>query len=94
MEPWTVQVVAVQPQTLEVPLPPQIWGLAQLPQLRVPPQPSETLPQVLPKAAQVVGVQAPVPQTLEVPPPPQVCGLGHEPQLRVPPQPSDALPQF
>src|SRR5207249_3618232 len=71
-----------------------VCGRVQVPQLSVPPQPSETVPQSAPWAAQVVGVQAPVPQTLGVPPPPQVCGAVQLPQLKVPPQPSGAVPQL
>lgn len=41
----------------------QVFGLWQVPQLSVPPHPSEMLPQFLPCAAQVVGVQV---QTLLV----------------------------
>jgi hypothetical protein len=52
------------------------------------------LPQFLPWAAQVVGVQEPVPQTLAVPPPPQVWLDPQVPQLTLPPQPSGMLPQF
>ena len=32
------------PQTLEVPLPPQVWGLGHEPQLRAPPQPMKETP--------------------------------------------------
>jgi hypothetical protein len=67
----------------------------QLPQLNVPPQPFEMLPQFLPCAAHVVGVQVlPPPQTFAVPPPPHVCGEVQLPQLNVPPQPFEMLPQF
>jgi hypothetical protein len=59
----------VQPQTLAVPLPPQLCGDAHVPQLNMPPQPSAIEPQFLPCAAQLVGVQ---PQTFAVPLPPQV----------------------
>ncbi|HZJ56303.1 MAG TPA: hypothetical protein VFD38_19330 [Myxococcaceae bacterium] len=52
------------------------------------------VPQFLPWAAQVVGVQLPVPQTFEVPPPPQVSPAPQLPQLTLPPQPSGTLPQF
>jgi hypothetical protein len=69
--PWAAQVVGVQPQTLGVPPPPQVFVPVQAPQVRVPPQPLEIEPQFLPWAAQVVGVQ---PQTLATPAPPQVCG--------------------
>ena len=70
----------MQPHTLGVPPPPQVWGAVQAPQSRVPPQPSEGAPQSLPAAAQVVGVQTLPPQTFGVPPPPQICGAGQAPQ--------------
>jgi hypothetical protein len=70
--PCAAHVVGVQPQTLAVPLPPQLCGEEQLPQLKVPPQPLEIVPQFLPAAAQVMGEQVLPPQTLAVPPPPQV----------------------
>ena len=38
--PSAAQLVGVQPQTLAVPPPPQVWGEVHVPQLRVPPQPS------------------------------------------------------
>jgi hypothetical protein len=38
-------------------LPLQVWPLGHVPQLRVPPQPSETEPHVAPTAEQVFGVQ-------------------------------------
>jgi hypothetical protein len=46
-----------QPQTLGVPPPPHVVGGVHVPQLSVPPQPSGIVPQFLPCAAQVVGVQ-------------------------------------
>jgi hypothetical protein len=55
--PCASQVVGVQPQTLSVPPPPQLWGAEHVPQFSVPPQPSEISPQFRPRAAQVVGVQ-------------------------------------
>jgi hypothetical protein len=58
-------------------------------QLRVPPQPSEIVPQDAPRAAHVARVQ---PQTFAVPPPPQVSGAVQVPQSMVPPQPSDREP--
>jgi hypothetical protein len=64
---------------------------SQVPQLRVPPQPSETVPQTAFWAAQVVVEQ---PQTFATPPPPQVCGAEHVPQSTVPPQPSGIESQF
>jgi hypothetical protein len=66
------------------------WVASQVPQVSVPPQPSETVPQVAPCAAHVVGVQ---PHWPGVPPPPQVWGAGQVPQSTVPPQPSGAVPQ-
>lgn len=59
--------------------------LEQVPQLRVPPQPSEMEPHCAPTAAQVVGVQ----QAFAVV---QICPVGHPPQLRVPPHPSERAP--
>ena len=38
----------VQPHTLDVPPPPQVSGLVHEPQLRLPPQPLEIVPQSLP----------------------------------------------
>src|SRR2546425_4202598 len=49
--------VSFGPQTFAMPPPPQICGAAQVPQASVPPQPSRIVPQFLPWAAQVVGVQ-------------------------------------
>src|SRR5262249_9019493 len=46
------------PQTLATPARPQISGAVQAPHVRVPPQPFGIVPQFLPCAAQVVGVQA------------------------------------
>jgi len=83
----------VQPHTLSVPAPPHVCGAAQLPQASILPQPSGTLPQLLPSPAQVAGVQ---PHTLALPltPPPQLCGAVQLPQLSVIPQPSLTVPQF
>jgi hypothetical protein len=89
------QAWGVQPQTLAVPPPPQVWLAGQvLPQLSIRPHPSGIMPQSLCWAAQVVGVQ---PQTLGVPAPPQVWGGVHIPalpQVSVLPQPSGMVPQF
>jgi hypothetical protein len=73
-----------------------VSGPAQVPQFRVPPQPSPTVPQFFPCTAHVDGVQ---PHTWETPPPPQVCGAVQLPQfteLRRLPQLSGPLtdPQF
>jgi hypothetical protein len=61
--PLTVSVsVAFElppPHTLGMPPPPQVCGAAQLPQLSVPPQPSDTVPQFFPCALHVVGTQVP-----------------------------------
>src|SRR5262245_19720149 len=46
----------VQPQTFAVPPPPHVCGAVQVPQLSVPPQPSEMVPQFLPCAVHVVGM--------------------------------------
>jgi hypothetical protein len=45
------------PQTLATPPPPHVWGELQVPQVRVPPQPSESEPQFLARVAQVEGIQ-------------------------------------
>ena len=49
------------------------------------------VPQFLPWAAQVVGVQ---PQTLATVPPPQLWGGVQLPQAMLPPQPLGIVPQF
>ena len=49
------------PHTFGVPPPPHVSGEVHDPQVKVPPQPSEIEPQFLPRAAHVVGVQAPPP---------------------------------
>src|SRR5436305_6061332 len=49
--------VSSGPPPLAMPPPPQICGATQVPQVSVPPQPSRIVPQFLPWAAQVVGVQ-------------------------------------
>src|SRR3954470_17351670 len=88
-----VQVFFMQtPQTLVVPLPPQVSpAVMQLPQSSMPPQPSLIFPQLF--APQVFFMQTP--QTLVVPPPPQVSpAVMQLPQSSMPPQPSPILPQF
>jgi hypothetical protein len=69
----------------------QLWvesqscPLAQLPQLKVPPQPSGREPHVALSALHVVGEQqACVPS--------HVCPVAQSPQLKVPPQPSGMEP--
>ena len=66
-------------------------GAVQVPQLRVPPQPSAMVPQLSP-AGQVVAACSRT--WLAVPPPPQVCGAAQVPQLTMPPQPSGTVPQL
>jgi len=85
-----VGVHGAGPHTFGV-VPPQISVPEHEPQLIEPPHPSGMLPQFLPCAWQVVGVQ---PHTFGVPLPPQVCGVVHEPQPSVPLQPSGIVPQF
>ena len=70
---------------------PQTCPSVQVPQLSVPPQPSDAVPQLSPSGHVVAGVQ---PHWLATPPPPQVSGAVQVPQLRVPPQPSDTEPQL
>jgi len=52
-------VIGVHPQTFAVPPPPQVSGAVHVPQSRVNPvqSPLAIVPQFLPRAAQVVGVQ-------------------------------------
>jgi hypothetical protein len=66
-----------------------VAGGVQLPQLSVPPQPSEISPQSAPTPAQVSGVQ---PHTLGVPAPPQIWGGEHAPQSSTAPHPSPVCP--
>ena len=44
---WAVDAVP-PPQTLATPPPPHVWGAVQDPQVSVPPQPSEIVPQFFP----------------------------------------------
>src|SRR5690242_11067151 len=84
-------------QTLATPAPPHARPLPQVPQVRVPPQPSGIVPQFLCAAVQVVGAQLltfGAAQTLATPAPPQVSPDLHPPQLSSPPQPSFIVPQF
>src|SRR5262245_8502411 len=76
------------PHTLATPPPPQVWGAVQTPQVSVPPQPSGMVPQFLPWAAQVVGVQAA--EALAV----QVWGAREWPRVRPPLQLSGRAPEF
>ena len=63
-----------------------------VPQVIMPPHPSEAKPQFWPAGHVVAGVHVAVPQTFETPPPPHVSGAAHVPQLSEPPQPSETLP--
>lgn len=60
------------PQTLAMPLPPQVSGDRQVPQSMVLPQPSAKAPQLAPTLLHVRGVHGGVPQVPGTPPPPQV----------------------
>lgn len=64
---------------------PQTSGAWQVPQLSVPEQPSEIVPQFFDCSAHVVGMHVPMPHTFEVPPPPQVSRPVQPPQLNMPP---------
>ena len=77
-----------EPQTLFE----QVWLPLQVPQVRVPLQPSGILPQFFPWAAQVVGVQVVV--VVHLPLALQVELPEHVPQVNVPLQPSDQDPQL
>jgi len=72
----------------QVPDAEQIWPFPHDPQLRVPTQPLLHIPQFLPSAAHVVGVQ------LRQLPFMHIVGSGHVPQLNVPAQPSLTSPQL
>src|ERR1700677_3721753 len=50
--------MAATPHWLAIPPPPQVAGEVQVPQLSVPPQPSPVVPQLTPRAPQVVGTQS------------------------------------
>ena len=78
----------LRPQTLATPAPPHVWGAVQDPQISVPPQPSEIVPQL--PVGQVFGMQVCGTQTLFV----HVALTAQVPQLSVPPQPSGIVPQF
>lgn len=81
-----------EPQTLEVPPPPQVRPPVQSPQCWVFPQPMLRSPQFLPWAAHVVGTQTP--HTFDVPAPPQVSPATlQSPQCSVLPHPTFRSPQ-
>jgi hypothetical protein len=75
---------------LGVPPPPQVVPLPQVPQLSVPPQPSEMAPQFLLEAEQVVGVHATHALVLWL----QVIPPVHPPQSMKPPHPSGTAPHW
>jgi hypothetical protein len=84
-QPQTLAVTALQAWPDPVPHDP-------VPHVTVPvPQPLGIVPQLVPAAQAVAGVQ---PHTPALPPPPQVWGAVHDPQVTEPPQPSGAVPQF
>jgi hypothetical protein len=90
--PLLAQVtVDLQPHAPSVPPPPQVSGGVHVPQLRTCPQPSESMPQVTPDAAHVVGAQ---PQRFGTPEPPHVAGAVQLPQPTNPPQTFATAPQF
>jgi hypothetical protein len=80
------------------PPPPQAAGDVHDPQLQMPPQPSATVPQLLPAHAVPCGVfvHVGVAQTLGFPWPPQtVVPVQFDvPQLTMPPQPSGIVPHW
>jgi hypothetical protein len=92
-------MMLLDPQTLAVPPPPQMFGAVQVPHWIVAPHPSPIGPQFAPIDAQVLGVHiggpasGKLPHTFGVPPPPQVAVPLHEPQFRRWPQPSATIPQ-
>ena len=97
--PAGVQVSFLQPGSPQTPgwvppaAPPQIAGAAQVPQSRVPPQPSPTTPQNRePPALQVRGTQ-PAPATHN-PEALQIWGKSQPPQSMARPHPSPTRPQY
>jgi len=74
------------PQTLGVPLPPQVSGAVHCPQSISFPQPSDSVPQLAPADAHVMGVQE---HRLSAP---QVSGAVQLPQSIVEPHPSEMVP--
>jgi hypothetical protein len=77
-----------------VPPPPQVCGAEHVPQLSDPPQPSEGLPQVAPRSAQVFGVQVDWQLELRSPLTTQLWPDGQVPQATLLPQPSGICPQL
>jgi hypothetical protein len=62
----SVEVLVLPPQTFATPPPPHVCAPLHVPQVKVPPQPSEIVPQVLPCDAQLWAVQATVGVTVRV----------------------------
>jgi len=89
--PCAAQVLAVQPQALAMPPPPQLSGAVHLPQSRTSPHPSDTVPQLAPRSAQVFGRHGVVPQRFG-PLPPQNKPVSHSPHSTLAPHPSGTLP--
>jgi hypothetical protein len=94
--PPSTMLRPVAPHRLGTPAPPQVSeAVRQLPQLRRPPQPSETAPQLAFIAAQVRLTHPMAPPHCDAAPaPPQVCGAVQLPQSMTPPHPSPMGPQF
>src|SRR5688500_1490777 len=75
-----------------MPPPPQVSGVSQMPQSRILPQPSETLPQSAPSSAHVRVIHGKFPHLLN-PPPPQKSASSHAPHSKTPPHESGTWPQ-
>jgi hypothetical protein len=91
--PSAAQVVGVHPHWFAVPSPPQVAGAAHVPQSRVFPQWSSTLPHSFDCAAHVTGLQTldpPLPPDPAAAPVPALESL--EPQAPLP-SPSSAVPK-
>ncbi len=71
----------------------KVLPVGHAPQFKVPQQPSDAMPHMMPCWAQVAGVQGGATQTLVWPGPPHVSQGPQLPQLRRPPQPSPANPR-
>jgi hypothetical protein len=83
---------AIVPHWLGVPPPPHVSVPVHVPQLSVPPQPFDCVPQFAPSVAHVLGVQTPpsatVPHTPGLPAPPQLSVPVQVPHWITLPQPS------
>jgi hypothetical protein len=85
-----------QPQTLDLPPPPQVCPEGHVPHIRMLPQPSPATPQLNPSCAHVNGqhpgkVHCPTCVPLQ---PPHSIPIGHMPQFRTLPQPSLCMPHM